>query len=111
MRHVFAIFILLITAWVILPGAAQAHDMPHDAMAMADRQPNCPDCPVLDQTSHQRAAHDCHHGAGCATAIPMSLSSASFRIAAPEAQPNLNPDDFAMLRSIALGHDLPPPRI
>lgn len=110
MRHAFAIFILLITAWVVLPGAAQAHDVPHEAMVASTGPADCPDCPAMNDTSQQHAAHDCHHGAGCATAIALGLFTAGFHIAEPEATRALNTDDFALLRSVALGHDLPPPR-
>lgn len=123
MRHAFAVLVLLITAWVGLPGAAQAHDAPHnaphdaphdaplDAMMAMNGPSDCPDCPMMRASDDQPATQDCHHGAGCAPALPLGLVSFGVHIVGPEAARGLAPDDFALLRSVTLGRDLPPPRI
>ncbi|WP_136635538.1 hypothetical protein [Pseudooceanicola onchidii] len=109
MRHILVIIALIVTAWAFLPGAAQAHDMPHVEMGDAKTNGDCADCLDMDDTGGHASGIDCHHGAGCGPAIhalPVSLSV----IADPEMSRSTRPHDTVGLRSVSLSRDLPPPR-
>ena len=108
MRHILVIMALIVAAWVILPGAAQAHDMPHGANAVA--QDACPDCPMMDHAKDPVSAHDCHEGTSCAPAVHAIATGHCIALRAEIAVRSMRPDLGARLRSTLVAEDLPPPR-
>lgn len=105
MRRVFAILALVLTAWALLPGAAQAYGAGHEApMSRA-----CADC--LDMTAHASSDHradECHHATSCAIyGLPMTVSDTGPR---PTVAQVLRPHGQTAVRSAMVARDLPPPR-
>lgn len=110
MRHILLILTLVVTAWVFLPGAAQAHGGLHAPTAA----PACAACVASagaatpDLPPDIAAQHACHHGMSCAGHALPATSPAMIR---PPATPRpLRPEPGSALRSVMLTQDLPPPR-
>ena len=109
MRHILVIIALIVTAWASLPGAAQAHEMPHAEMGAVTMDGDCANCPDMDYTVGHTSGIDCHHAAGCGPAVHALPVSLSFTMD-PVATRTIRPHDTIEVRSITLARDLPPPR-
>lgn len=109
MRHILVIIALIVTAWAFVPGAAQAHDMPHVEMGAGTMDSECADCSGMDDTGGHTSGVDCHHAAGCGPAVHALPVSLSFTID-PVVTRTIRPNDTIDARSITLSRDLPPPR-
>lgn len=109
MRHILVIIALIVTAWAFLPGAAQAHDMPHAEMGAEGMDSTCADCPGMDGAGGHASGIDCHHGAGCGPAVHALPVSLSFALD-PLMTRSTRHYDTIDLRSVFLSRDLPPPR-
>ncbi|MGI3169882.1 hypothetical protein ACRARG_12050 [Pseudooceanicola sp. C21-150M6] len=109
MRHILVIIALIITAWASLPGAAQAHEMPHAEMGAVTMDSDCANCPDMDDTVGHTSGIDCHHAAGCGPAVHALPVALSFTID-PVVTRTIRPNDTIDARSITLSRDLPPPR-
>ncbi|MFC4731342.1 hypothetical protein [Salipiger abyssi] len=109
MRHILVIIVLIVTAWAFLPGAAQAHEMPHSERSAATMEGDCADCPGMDDTGGHASGVDCHHRAGCGPAVHALPVSLSFTLE-PATTRSTRPHDTIDPRSVYLSRDLPPPR-
>ena len=109
MRHIFVIIALIVTAWAFLPGAAQAHDMPHADTGAAAMESDCADCPGMDDLGGHAPGVDCHNWAGCGPAVHALTTSLAFTLE-PATSRSLRPHDTIDLKSVCLPRDLPPPR-
>ena len=109
MRHILVIIALIVTAWAFVPGAAQAHDMPHVEMGAGTMEGDCADCPGMDDRGGHTSGVDCHHAAGCGPAVFALPTSCAFTLE-PATTRSLRPHDTIDPRSVTLSRDLPPPR-
>lgn len=106
MRRILVIMLLVLTAWVFLPGTARAHGQDH-AMPAAD---DCPHCTAMVDADRADPAmpHPCHQGFSCPVhVLPLTTAAITPRAHAPLALP---PDRRAELPSAQVARDLPPPR-
>ena len=104
MSRILAILLLILSAWVLVPGAAQAHEAaPEMAHAMA-----CDDCADMAATTQGDHAKDCLHGAGCLgyVLVPQEMAVTASRLAVRMARPRTP----LVLSSVAVRLDVPPPR-
>lgn len=104
MKHILSVILLTVTAWVVMPGMASAHDTGRHSGGCAA----CVDLP--DASAAERfMLHDCHHGATCiAVALPAVSDDAT--VPSWPVAGEIRIDDDAMPRSAVLAQDLPPPR-
>ncbi|MDV4166484.1 hypothetical protein [Rhodovulum sp. FJ3] len=109
MRHILVIIALILTAWAFLPGAVQAHDMPHSQTGAMPMQGACADCPTMEDMAGHGSAVDCHYGAGCGPAVYALPVFLSFTLN-PVTVGNTRPHDMIDPRSVYPSQDLPPPR-
>ncbi|MEC7257455.1 MAG: hypothetical protein VXW58_06505 [Pseudomonadota bacterium] len=109
MRHIFVIIALIATAWAFLPGAVQAHEMPHAEMGAATMGRACDACPGMDETGGHTSGVECHHSAGCGAAL-LALPVSQSVTADPAITRGVRPQDAIGLRSVTLSGNLPPPR-
>ncbi|WP_141101994.1 hypothetical protein [Oceanicola sp. 22II-s10i] len=109
MRHILVIIALIVTAWAFLPGAAQAHGMPHAEAGTTTMDGDCTGCPEMGGTGGHASGIDCHHGAGCGPAAHAMPVFNSFAVD-PVAVRSSRPDEALQLASAFLSRDLPPPR-
>jgi hypothetical protein len=107
-RHILVIIALIVTAWAVLPGAASAHEGPHQAMA-GDAL-DCPDCPAMQAGAEEAGRHDCHHGTSCGSALHALPAPLTLSVAAPTMSGVRRPAAGGLPRSALLLRDLPPPR-
>ncbi len=105
MRHVLAIIALIVTAWAAWPNAALAHEATHQAHAAE----LCTDCDVPAGIAHD-AKDACHQGPGCVPGGYVLPGLAALNLAALVAGRALRPASMGLPDSLALRHDLPPPR-
>lgn len=110
MRHILVIIALIVTAWAFLPGAAQAHEMPHAAMALDGKDGSCADCAGMNAGTGHLTNAGCHHSAACGPAAHVLPVTFAFAVTRPVTARSTRPDDAVLLRSITLSRDLPPPR-
>lgn len=108
-RKTLAIIMLLITAWAVLPGVAQAHDVSPTVTVMSHDMAGCPECPEQDASPHEMSKK-CHYGATCGIAVHAIPTVPSFSLFAPLVKGPTYPDVVSRLNSVALARDLPPPR-
>ncbi|MCA0920659.1 hypothetical protein [Pseudooceanicola nanhaiensis] len=104
MSRILAILLLILSAWVLVPGAAQAHEAaPKMAHAMA-----CDACADMAGAAQGDHAKDCLHGAGCLgyVLVPQEVSVTVSRLVVRIVRPHTP----LALSSVSLRLDVPPPR-
>ena len=110
MRHILVIIALIVTAWVIVPDAAQAHGMTHSDMAAAGMDDGCAGCPAYDAGTGGHDAVNCHHGAGCGAVVHALPIALTVSVDQPTLSRGGRPENVVLPRSAFLSRDLPPPR-
>ncbi|MDK3018616.1 hypothetical protein [Pseudodonghicola flavimaris] len=109
MQRILAVLMLVLAAWVSLPGSVRAHEPSHGTMPHASACPECPEMAAAPQQDmHRGGGHDCQHGAAC---IGFLLPAPDMTVAPARRVARLvQADQPRSLSSASVRQDLPPPR-
>ena len=110
MRRILLLIALIAAAWASLPGAAMAHETPHDMLhATAAASEACAGC-VETVTDEDGQAEHCHQGFGCGPAIYSLAEPGNPTVSFPVVALALHAAAPPGPRSVIVSKDLPPPR-
>ncbi|MBL3705123.1 hypothetical protein GI582_20705 [Sulfitobacter sp. BDSS02] len=106
MQRILVILMVVLTAWAVMPGAAEAH-VSHHETSLPQACPQCPEMGI-NAMEQQGSMHDCQHGTGCiGTLLPVAETGLH---PAKLAATVVHQGEPQLPSSISVGLEIPPPR-